>query len=93
MDELAQSAERLLIRMSFCPNVGPTNLRLHIALEEFFTSLLKGGSPSAFRSEKINAFCVAPNFHAPFFGDSEKRKNHLLYLKIDQKEMAYLNRK
>ena len=86
-------AEILSIRMSFCPNVGPTNLLLCIALEGSFTLLLKGGSPSAFRSEKINAFSVAPNFLLPFLGDSETRKNHLLYFKFDQREMAYLNEK
>ena len=76
MNELAQINLRLLIRMSFCPNVGPANLRLRIALEAFFTLLLKGGSSSAFRSEKINAFSVAPNFQLPFCGVSERRKNH-----------------
>ena len=83
----------LLIRISLSPKVGPTCATLCIALEGLFTLLLKGGSPSAFRSEKMNAFSVAPNFSSSFSGDSERRKNHSLYFKMDKKEMAYLNRK
>ena len=87
MDELAETVECLSIRISSSPNVGPKYATLSIAFEGFLTLLLKGSSPSAFRSEKINAFSVAPNFQSPFSGDSERRKNHSLHLKMDQKEM------
>ena len=59
-------AEHLSIRRSFSPNVEPTCPTLCIALEQSFTLLLKGGSPSAFRSEKINAFSVHRIFHYRF---------------------------